>query len=129
MQKIFFTLVFSAVATVTLASEPSNGGLCRGAISLVMLKDHSIIEAQDHGSEVHVSYTRPADGSKFELKCKFPKESTVIWAGKIDGKWGRWRDKSDDSVVTYKVSGGSITFYENMAGRVINQKTIDITEL
>lgn len=107
------------------ASEPSKSDLCKGAIGLVMMKDPSIIEAQVQGREVHVAYVRPADGSKFEMKCKFPKDGTVIWAGKIDGKWGRWRDKSNDSIVTYETNGNSTTFYENMAGSVVNEKTFN----
>jgi hypothetical protein len=93
------------------------------------MKDTSIIEAKVQGSEVHVAYVRPADGTKFEMKCKFPKDGTVIWASKIDGKWGRWRDKGDDSIVTYETKGNSTTFYENMAGSVVNEKTLNHSEI
>ena len=118
-----FVAVCVLMSAQAFAGSPSDVGLCKGAIATIMYKDPSIMKGKMHGNEARIGYTRKADGSKFEMKCKFPKKGLVIWAGKIDGQWGRWRTHTADSIVTYEVANDSTTFYENMASKVVGEKT------
>lgn len=129
MKKIIPLLVAAGMFSPVAIAEPSKVGLCKGAVATMMYKDPAIIEGRTNGNEAFVHYTRPADGSRWDMKCKFPKPGLVIWAGKIDGEWGRWRNKTADSIVTYTVSGNSTTFKENMGGAVIGSKTFSDAQL
>jgi hypothetical protein len=117
------------MSTQAIADSPGDVGLCKGAIATIMYKDPSIMNGTMHGNEARIGYTRKADGSKFEMKCKFPKKGLIIWAGKIDGQWGRWRDHTADSIVTYDVGSDSTTFYENMASKIVGKKTFSNEKL
>lgn len=129
MRKTILFMIGVGMLSSVAVAEPTTVGLCKGAVATMMYKDPSIIEGSMQGEEAFVSYTRPADGSRWEMKCKFPKPGVVIWAGKIDGKWGRWRDKTADSIVTYTINGNSTVFKENMGGAVIGSKTFSDNQL
>jgi hypothetical protein len=129
VRKTIALLVGMGVISPVAMAEPSKVGLCKGAIATIMYKDPAIIEGRMNGDEAFVHYTRPADGSRWDMKCKFPKPGLVIWAGKIDGQWGRWRDKTADSIVTYTINGNSAAFKENMGGAVIGSKTFSDAQL
>lgn len=129
MKKTAALLIGVALFSSAAVAEPSKVGLCKGSIATMMYKDPAIISGDMRGNEAYVHYTRPADGSRWDMKCKFPKPGLVIWAGKIDGEWGRWREKTADSIVTYTVDGNSTTFKENMGGNVIGSKTFTDKQL
>lgn len=129
MKKTIALLVATGMLSPLAMAEPSKVGLCKGAIATMMYKNPAIIEGSMSGNEAFVHYTRPADGTRWDMKCKFPKPGLVIWAGKIDGEWGRWRNKTSDSIVTYTDNGDSTTFKENMGGTVIGSKTFSDDQL
>lgn len=129
MRKTIALLIGIGMLSSAAIAEPSKVGLCKGAIATVMYKKPEIITGEMKGDEAFIHYTRAADGKRWDMKCKFPKPGLVIWAGKDNGKWGRWRDKTGDSIVTYTVSGNSTTFKENMGGAEIGSKTFTESEL
>ncbi|QSP94013.1 hypothetical protein LPB19_12525 [Marinobacter salinisoli] len=128
MKRITAVALGVAISCSAFAGTPSKPGLCKGAIATMMYKDPDIMTGTMKGEEAFVSYTR-SDGERFEMKCKFPKDGLIIWAGKIDGSWGRWRDKTSDSIVTYTVAADKTTFKENMGNKVVGSKAIENTRL
>jgi len=82
-----------------------------------MGRDVKVMKSTQKGEETFVNYIRAADGKRFDYKCTFPPSSDrVIWAAKIEGKWGRWRDTPDDEQVTYEIIGNTLSVTASMTG-------------
>jgi len=131
MRGVIAAAILSFTVSPFAAAEVTDLGLCKGAISVVMNKDPSIIQGKMRGDEAYIHYVRPADGSRWDFKCKYPDSNTVVWAGKLKdtGQWGRWRDTKWDSIVKHSSNGNEITFNEVMNGSKMNSKTFSEKDL
>lgn len=89
----------------------SDAQVCKATIAKVMGRSVSSMSDSAVGGETFVSYVRADDQKKFDYKCKISGAVTV-WATKIDGKWGRWRDLPEDGVVKFKEQGGKLYLTE-----------------
>lgn len=69
------------------------------------------------GPIIGVSYIRKNDGTKWSYKCKID-GNKIVW-GNSDG---RWRESSEDSVITYKLTGNSIVVSETYSDGSKNTK-------
>ena len=98
------------VAKVETPSVGSNF-ICRAGISTIFGRPVSSISAVKNGPMIELSYIRAADGSKFKYRCRLS-DNEIIWAGLIDGKWGRWRDHAADAKVTYWVTDDKLMVSE-----------------
>ncbi|MCL1115424.1 hypothetical protein L2703_17790 [Shewanella basaltis] len=66
--------------------------LCKAYIADQFGKPLHIIQFQrvDIKGWVYVSYNRPADNTTWDYVCKI-EGAIMVWAGRYDGEWGRWR--------------------------------------
>ncbi|WP_137173204.1 hypothetical protein [Massilia sp. HP4] len=79
--------------------------ICRAAISAVMGRDPKTLKVTKVDSGViHLSYSRPDDETVWEQRCRVEGQK-VVWATKS----GRWREHTLDDVITYTVTGTSLT--------------------
>lgn len=101
----------ASAQTQTFSAEE----ICKAAIGGIMGRDVKTISAKKVKDEIVVDYTRPSDGQKFRYKCVLPGDR-VIWAGWIDGKWGRWRDRPNDDQLSYKEEGSVLVISESYPG-------------
>jgi len=131
MKKAIAAALTFLVLPAYAVAEPTNVELCKGAIAVSMMKDPSIIEGQSYEGTPYVSYIRPADGSKWEFKCKFPEKGLIVWAGKdsATGNWGRWRDRRLDSRIFYSLSSDSVEFREKMGSTVMGSEAFSFEAL
>ena len=78
----------------------SDDKICIAGIAKIFSKDPSIINIDSINKEaVYLSYIRPADQKEWKYKCKVS-GNRIIWGADT----GRWRDSSEDSVVSYVLS-------------------------
>lgn len=66
--------------------------LCKAYIADQFGKPLHIMRFQrvDNEGNVYVSYNRSADNTTWDYVCDIS-GSSMVWAGWIDGDWGRWR--------------------------------------
>lgn len=95
--------------------------ICKAAISTLMSQPVSIIGGAARYEFSDVSYIRKVDGQKFEYSCDV-KDGKVVWAAKIDGRWGRWRNSEEDSVINYAIIGDRLKISEKFGGEVVLEK-------
>lgn len=76
------------------------------------------------GPIIGISYIRKNDGTKWSYKCKV-NGNKIVW-GNSDG---RWRESSEDSVITYKLMGNSIVVSETYSDGSKTTKSYKIEAL
>lgn len=115
---------------VSKAQSPkvSTGQICKAAISLIFDQSPDSISVTGMGSIVELSYTRSVDNSYWKYRCKV-ESNEVIWAGFVDGRWGRWRDGVYDAAITYRVSTNKVMVSERYPGAKASTKTFNLSEL
>jgi len=85
--------------------------VCKAAISLIFRRPVNSITAVKNGSVIELKYIREVDSSEWRSRCKL-EGNEVIWAGLIDGNWGRWRVHPLDAKITYRVSADQLMVSE-----------------
>ncbi len=96
--------------------------VCRAAIGSVMGRDPAIIRASvDSDGLVRVEYIRPDDRKLFAYKCRL-EGTRVVW-GNADG---RWRNDSQDSVITFALLGSAVSIIEKWPDGSSTENTFDI---
>lgn len=79
--------------------------ICRAAIATLMGQRPTIVKVTGgYADVVNVVYARPGDGKKWANRCRL-EGSRVMWASDP----GRWRTDPLDEVVTFGVSGDTLT--------------------
>jgi hypothetical protein len=99
--------------------------VCKASISLIFGQPVSSISTVKNGPVIELSYTRSADNSDWKYRCKL-RGDEVIWAGFIDGDWGRWRDHAMDARVTYRVKSDKLTVSEKYPSSEASTKTFNL---
>lgn len=94
--------------------------VCKAAISHMMGRSTQSMSSSSKSELVYVDYIRPDDKQKFEYACDI-KGQDIVWATKIDGRWGRWRNHPDDPKFSYKLIADELIIFED-AGRDIVEK-------
>lgn len=93
--------------------------ICKAGIAVVMGRDPRTMTAFTSAGEVHISYIRPSDGTRWRTKCKLD-GSKIIWASDMPTDTGRWRTDPEDGLLLYEISGeGSrtkVTVSDRMPG-------------
>lgn len=121
-----------AARDTKIAGDPTSiagdDAICKAAVAMMFGQSPNIIRIQNSGSPFVLSYVRPKDGSSFKYRCKI-RGNEIIWAGFIDGKWGRWRNGQYDPEVTYKVSKSKIVISEQYPGDKANTESYDLSAL
>jgi len=102
--------------------------VCKAAIATMFRKSPSTINVENSSSPYVLSYVRKPDNSTWKYRCKV-QGNEIIWAGWINGSWGRWRDDQNDAEVTYKVDGDQIQISEQYPGSSASTKSYDISSL
>jgi hypothetical protein len=85
--------------------------VCKAAISLIFRRPVNSITAVKNGSVIELKYIREVDSNEWRSRCKL-EGNEVIWAGLIDGNWGRWRVHPLDAKITYRVSADQLIVSE-----------------
>lgn len=76
------------------------GGLCKGAIGLVMGRDPSTMSVTQDGAIWIVSYVRPSDNSTWKQQCQVS-GPRLLWGSHL----GRWRNEDNLSYSIDAVRG------------------------
>jgi hypothetical protein len=118
--------VFSTpVHSISQAAEVPTSKVCKATISKLMFKDPSIIRVNKKSNDVvFLSYVRKNDGTVWKYKCKLEDER-VLWG--MDE--GRWRNHSNDSNISYYISGNKLKIKENYSDGSGDEKTYNISGL
>lgn len=99
--------------------------ICRATIGAVMGRDPKIIKVSKVESGIiHVSYSRPDDGTIWEQRCRIEGQK-VIWATET----GRWREHPLDEVITYAVTGASLTITQKFTDGSASTKSYTRAQL
>ncbi len=111
-------LSFLAVAAVAhaQAGEFSLADVCKAAIATEMGRELKIIKTLKSGDMPEVGYTRH-DGDKFRYRCKVEGDR-VIWQAYFPDRsaWGRWRNSSDDAVLTFQADANKLSISSSLTG-------------
>jgi hypothetical protein len=119
------TIVLTPESKAAQAANFDQQQICRATIGAVMGRDPKIIKVSSVDSGiVHVSYSRPDDGTLWEQRCRFEGQK-VIWATKA----GRWRELPVDEVITYSVTGASLTISQKFADGSTSTKSYTRAQL
>jgi hypothetical protein len=102
--------------------------VCRASISLIFGQPVDSISTVKNDPIVELEYTRAVDNSDWKYRCKLASDE-VIWAGFIDGEWGRWRDHAMDAEVTYQVRSDKLLITEKYPSSKSSNKTFDLDSL
>lgn len=108
-------LAVLAVAHVQ-AGEFSPADVCKAAIATEMGRELEIIKTLKSGDMPEVGYTRH-DGEKFRYRCRV-EDDRVIWQAYFLDRsaWGRWRNSSDDAVLTFQAGAGKLAISSSETG-------------
>lgn len=89
------------------------GRICRGAVAALNGRDPQIIKVETVSAGIaHVAYRRPDDGKVWKNQCRVESDRVVWAAVDLNGLGsgpGRWRTDPADEVVTYEISGPTVT--------------------
>lgn len=99
------------------------GGLCKGAIGLVMGRDPRTMAVVQEGSVWIVSYLRAADNTTWAQQCKVT-GSTLLWGSHR----GRWRTE-DNLSFTIDSARGIARFVEKHSDGSRTEKTFPFDSL
>ncbi|WP_220269781.1 zinc ribbon domain-containing protein [Marinobacter nauticus] len=127
-------LAYSSEPKISNNPEPatalnvSHSQICKAAIAAIFSQPPGIIRVETQNSPYHLTYERPADKSRWTYRCKVA-GNQVVWAGLIDGKWGRWRNGEHDAEITYEVTGSTLHISETYPGARPVSKQFDIATL
>jgi len=123
----------STIAKESTAQEPVSrtplvaslaAPICKAAISTVMLRPASDITATERfANDVYVSYIRANDSSFWEYNCKLD-GNNILWRGKEDGAWLKWRGG-----VSYSLKGHTLTIRETIDGEELGVETFELPAL
>jgi hypothetical protein len=111
-------------AAITVSPEL----VCKAAISLIFGRPVNSIAAVKNGSVVELKYIREVDSSEWRTRCKL-EGNEVIWAGFINGNWGRWRVHPSDAKITYRVSADQLMVSEQYPSAKASTKTFDLNSI
>lgn len=85
--------------------------VCKAGIAQLFGHSPKIMKAVPLGNGiVRISYKRPDDGKPFKNDCQL-QGNRIMWRG-VDispsSGPGRWRNRSDDEILTYRLKGKSV---------------------
>ncbi|WP_018403228.1 hypothetical protein [Marinobacter gelidimuriae] len=116
-------------ATTTVeAGKISDGQICKAAVATMFFQSPSIISVDKASEPFELSYVRSVDNSTWRYRCKVD-GNEIIWAGWVDGKWGRWRNGQYDAEITYTKNGTKIQISEQYPGSEASLKSYDASSL
>lgn len=107
------TTALKTSAAIEPLSDANLSRVCRAAIAALNGHDPKIIDLMRIENRVaYVRYARPSDGSIWKNRCRVEGDR-VVWAvmdrsGPGSGP-GRWRNAPEDEVITYAISGPTVT--------------------
>lgn len=98
------------------AANFSPADICKAAIATEMGQELKIIKTLKSGDMPEVGYTRH-DGDKFRYRCKVEGDR-VIWQAYFPDRsaWGRWRNSSDDAVLTFQADANKLSISSSQTG-------------
>ena len=102
--------------------------ICKAAISLIFGQPVKSISVKKQGRLVELTYTRTADDSYWKYRCKV-ENNEIIWAGFLEGQWGRWRDGEYDAEITYEVKNDKLMISEKYPGATPTVGTYNVANL
>jgi hypothetical protein len=96
--------------------------LCKAYIADQFAKPLNIMQLQrvDNKGLVYISYTRVSDNTKWDYVCEI-NDSSILWAGWVDGNWGRWRHE-DQVSINYNPQTKTASFDSIMSSESIKVK-------
>ncbi|WP_157953662.1 hypothetical protein [Oceanimonas marisflavi] len=106
--------------------------VCKAATAAMFGRSPSIMNVTSRGKIHFVSYIRPSDNTKWQIKCYLDKNK-IIWASANPDSSGRWRTQHveyGDPVITYSIdnSGTTVTINEDFSDSVVTH-SYSIAEL
>lgn len=112
-------VVAALVASFYVRAESSGfstADICTAAIATEMGRELKIIKTLTSGDMPEVGYTRH-DGDKFRYRCRVEGDR-VVWQAYFPDRsaWGRWRNSSDDAVLTFQADAEKLSISSSMTG-------------
>ncbi|QSP94014.1 hypothetical protein LPB19_12530 [Marinobacter salinisoli] len=120
-----------AVALPDFPASPSKDleqKICKASIATAFTKSPDSISTEFKSGIVELSYRRESDNSLWRYRCNVEHE-VVVWAGFIDGDWGRWRNARGDAKITYSIVGSEIEISEQYPGAKASINSYKMAEL
>lgn len=101
---------------VQAETDFSTADVCKAAIATEMGRELKIIKTLKSGDMPEVGYTRH-DGDKFRYRCRVEGDR-VIWQAYFPDRsaWGRWRNSSDDAVLTFQADANKLSISSSQTG-------------
>lgn len=101
---------------VQAETDFSPADVCKAAIATEMGRELKIIKRLKSGDMPEVGYTRH-DGDKFRYRCKVEGDR-VTWQAYFPDRsaWGRWRNSSDDAVLTFQADANKLSISSSQTG-------------
>lgn len=112
-------VVAALVASFYVRAESSGfstADICTAAIATETGRELKIIKTLTSGDMPAVGYTRH-DGDKFRYRCRV-EGNRVVWQAYFPDRsaWGRWRNSSDDAVLTFQADSEKLSISSSMTG-------------
>lgn len=86
--------------------------ICRAGIAAVFGRDPKTMTVRDLGGDVtRIEYRRTDDHKLWKSDCRID-DDRIVWRGVDafgDNGPGRWREGSDDEILTFKMEGNAVT--------------------
>ncbi|MEZ8188224.1 hypothetical protein ACED29_20660 [Shewanella sp. 5S214] len=103
-------------------TELEKVSLCKAYIADQFGKPLDIMKLQRVGNQglIYISYTRPQDNTEWDYVCQVD-SSSMVWAGWVDGTWGRWRQE-DKVSISYNLQTKTASFDSIMSSENIKVK-------
>lgn len=120
--------VTSEVASIPQSPQVGTDKICKAAISLIFGQPADSISVSGTERTVELSYERSVDNSNWRYRCKV-EGNQIIWAGFVDGQWGRWRDGSYDAKITYRARTDKLMVSERYPDSKASTQTFNLSEL
>ena len=99
--------------------------ICQAGIATMMARDPRTIITKTNDGITSLHYMREEDQTKWSWLCKLNGDR-LIWATDT----GRWRTHPQDEVLTYRVTGSSLSIvYAGADGSVLGKESFELSQL
>jgi len=135
----FLVLAILTIGMSTVRAEEAKQDIpfpkiAKAVIAKVMGRDPVPMKVKEHKDPgvYHVSYVRENDKTKWACLVKF-EGNVVIWATagspSAPNVIGRWRDHSNDGVLTYEIKGDNVKITEKYGDGSQDEITFSLSTL